>query len=97
MNTPEYELLARRSHPARRTEAANFPVIAEATASPEVAARYVHFRARFGRPTVPDILQCFATHPPLLEHRMAVSESLLFSDGALSLLSEFANPAQRKS
>jgi uncharacterized peroxidase-related enzyme len=33
---------------------------------------------------VPGILQCFATHPSLLEHVMALSESILFSDGALS-------------
>lgn len=61
MKTPEYELLARRSHGVRRTEAASLPMIAEATASPEVAALYAHSLARFGRPTVSGILQCFAT------------------------------------
>ena len=49
-----------------------------------MAALYDHFRARFGRPDVPGILKCFATHPPLLKHMMDLSESLIFADGHLS-------------
>jgi uncharacterized peroxidase-related enzyme len=84
MDTPEYKLLAQRTAIAPPTEAKNLPLISESSASPEVAALYAQFRVRFGAPQVPGILQCFATHPPLLEHMMAMSESLLFSDGALS-------------
>ena len=61
----------------------NLPVIGEADASPEVAKLYARFREAFGRPTVPGILQCFATHPPLLEHMLGLAESMLFTDGAL--------------
>jgi uncharacterized peroxidase-related enzyme len=84
MNTPEYKLLAGRPQPEHGMQAANLPLIAEDEASPEVAKLYAQFRSRFGRSHVPGILQCFATHPPLLEHMMALSESLLFSDGALN-------------
>ena len=59
------------------------PIIEEASASPEVRALYAEFRERFGRPHVPGILKCFATHPPLLEHMMGLAESMLFSEGAL--------------
>jgi uncharacterized peroxidase-related enzyme len=61
----------------------NLPVIDEANASPEVAKLYDQFRDSFGRSQVPGILQCFATHPPLLEHMMGLAQSMLFSDGAL--------------
>jgi uncharacterized peroxidase-related enzyme len=64
--------------------AKNLPLVPESGASPEVASLYAQFRSRFGLAQVPGILQCFATHPPLLEHMMAMSESLLFSDGALT-------------
>lgn len=84
MDTPEYELLAQQSDTRRKIEARNLPAVREEDASPEVARLYAHFRSRFGRPEVPGILQCFATHPPLLEHMMALSESLLFADGALT-------------
>jgi uncharacterized peroxidase-related enzyme len=84
MNTPEYELLARRPRKSGMVETGNLPVVREEDASPEVARLYAQFRSRFGRPEVPGILQCFATHPPLLEHMMALSESLLFADGALT-------------
>jgi uncharacterized peroxidase-related enzyme len=60
----------------------NLPVIAEADASPEVAKLYAQFREIFGRPRVPGILQCFATHPPLLEHMIGLAQSMLFSEGA---------------
>jgi uncharacterized peroxidase-related enzyme len=61
----------------------NLSVITEADASPEVAQLYAQFREGFGRPRVPSILQCFATHPPLLEHMMGLAKSMLFTDGAL--------------
>jgi uncharacterized peroxidase-related enzyme len=84
MNTPEYEVLADRRAGSPPIEAANLPLVSENSASPEVARLYAQFRSRFGLPQVPGILQCFATHPPLLEHMMEMSESLLFSDGALN-------------
>jgi uncharacterized peroxidase-related enzyme len=65
------------------TKVPNLPVIDEIHASPEVAELYAHFRDAFGRPNVPGILQCFATHPPLLEHMMGLAKSMLFTDGAL--------------
>jgi uncharacterized peroxidase-related enzyme len=84
MDTPEYELLAQRSPASPPMEARNLPLVSESGAPPEVARLYAQFRSRFGLPQVPGILQCFATHPPLLEHMMAISETLLFSDGALT-------------
>jgi uncharacterized peroxidase-related enzyme len=84
MDTPEYTLLARRRVASPSIEARNLPLVSENDPSPEVATLYAHFRSRFGLVQVPGILQCFATHPPLLEHMMALSETLLFSDGALT-------------
>jgi uncharacterized peroxidase-related enzyme len=84
MDTPEYELLAQRPGSPGKIEATNLPAVSEEDASPEVARLYAQFRSRFGRTEVPGILQCFATHPPLLQHMMALSESLLFADGALT-------------
>lgn len=83
MDTPEYEWLAQRAAGSSPIETRNLALVPESNAPPEVASLYAHFRSRFGLPQVPGILQCFATHPPLLEHMMALSESLLFSDGAL--------------
>ena len=64
-------------------ESKNLPVVDEANASEEVAQLYAKFRETFGRPNVPGILKCFATHPPLLEHMMGLAETVLFCDGAL--------------
>ena len=61
----------------------NLPVITEAAATGEVSALYAHFREHFGRPRVPGILQCFATHPPLLEHMMGIADGVLFNEGSL--------------
>jgi len=61
----------------------NLPVVDEENASQEVARLYAKFRSAFGRPAVPGILQCFATHPALLEHMMGLAETTLFCDGAL--------------
>ncbi len=49
-----------------------------------MAAIYADYRSRFGRPHVPGILKCFATHPPLLEQMLALASSLLFVDGHLN-------------
>ena len=84
MDTPEYELLAQRPVASAPVEARNLPLVSESSAPLEVSRLYAEFRSRFGLPQVPGILQCFATHPPLLEHMMAMSETLLFSDGALT-------------
>ena len=64
-------------------ESKNLPIVGEAEAPAEVQQLYAQFRTTFGRPEVPGILQCFATHPPLLEHMMGLAETMLFSDGAL--------------
>jgi uncharacterized peroxidase-related enzyme len=61
----------------------NLPVVSEADASPEVARLYARFHKDFGRPEVPGILQCFATHSPLLEHMMGLAKSMLFTEGVL--------------
>ena len=84
MAYPEYERLARAGAPQRSSKSTNLPVVEEAEASGETAELYRSFRARFGRPDVPGILKCFATHPPLLRHMMDLSESLIFSEGHLS-------------
>ncbi len=82
MILPEYERIAQRLD-APSSAAANLPAVEEASAAGEVAELYSHFRSHFGRPDVPGILKCFATHPPLLRHMMELSESLIFSDGCL--------------
>jgi uncharacterized peroxidase-related enzyme len=64
-------------------ESKNLPVVDEENAPEEVAQLYAKFRETFGRPSVPGILKCFATHPPLLEHMMGLAETVLFCDGAL--------------
>ncbi len=83
MSLPEYERLSSHEHISSTVSSINLPVIEEGSASAEVTILYEHFRSHFGRPDVPGILKCFATHPPLLEHMMALSESLIFSDGHL--------------
>ena len=64
--------------------AANLPVVEEADASGEVAELYERYRSHFGRPRVPGILKCFATHPVLLKNMMGLAEDLLFVDGSLT-------------
>ncbi len=83
MVLPEYDRIARRPITLPLRTSANVPVVEEDDATAEVAALYNHFRSHFGRPDVPGILKCFATHPPLLRHMMGLSESLIFADGAL--------------
>jgi uncharacterized peroxidase-related enzyme len=63
--------------------ARNLPVVGEESAPPEVEHLYATFRNDFGRTQVPGILQCFATHPPLLEHMIGLAKSVLFTEGAL--------------
>ena len=84
MALPEYEQLAASAPNRRALAPANLHAIEESAATGEAAALYNHFRAHFGRPDVPGILKCFATHPPLLSHMMDLSESLIFADGHLS-------------
>jgi uncharacterized peroxidase-related enzyme len=84
MALPEYEQIARFDRSKTSALSTNLPVVEEADASGRVAALYDHFKSHFGRPDVPGILKCFATHPPLLEHMMALSESLIFSEGFLT-------------
>jgi uncharacterized peroxidase-related enzyme len=83
MSLIEYDKLARSG---RKLSALSttLPVVEESNASGEVADLYRHFRTHFGRPDVPGILKCFATHPPLLRNMMDLSESLIFADGALT-------------
>jgi uncharacterized peroxidase-related enzyme len=81
---PEYEQIARFSRPDVEPYSPNLPVVEEDSAEGEVAALYDHFRTHFGRPDVPGILKCFATHPPLLRQMMDLSESMIFSDGHLT-------------
>jgi uncharacterized peroxidase-related enzyme len=66
-----------------KIRASNLNVIDEENASPEIKSLYQQFRDDFGRSQVPAILQCFATHPPLLTHMMGLAKSMLFVDGAL--------------
>ncbi len=68
---------------AARTGSANLPVVDEESASSEVKQLYAQFRRDFDRPRVPGILQCFATHPPLLTHIMSLAKEMLFVEGAL--------------
>ena len=82
MRLPEDQRLAERGNPAP-IQASNLQAVGEADAPPEVDRLYARFRENCGRPRVPGILQCFATHPPLLEHMMGLAESMLFSDGSL--------------
>jgi uncharacterized peroxidase-related enzyme len=81
---PEYEKIAQSAQKPASFAPANIAAIEETAATGEVAALYDHFRTHFGRPDVPGILRCFATHPPLLRHMMDLSESLLFADGFLT-------------
>jgi uncharacterized peroxidase-related enzyme len=82
------------------THAANLDVVDEASASPEIKRLYQQFREDFGRPQVPGILQCFATHPPLLTHMMGLAKSMLFVDGVLGrqhkeMISAFVSASNR--
>jgi uncharacterized peroxidase-related enzyme len=61
----------------------HLPLVEAEGAGDEVARLYARFYTTFGRPDVPGILKCFATHPPLLEHMMALSAAVIFTDGAL--------------
>ncbi|MGB7549913.1 MAG: peroxidase-related enzyme [Terracidiphilus sp.] len=84
MGLPEYEQIARSNRKSASSAPTNLAVIEESAATGEVAALYDYFRTHFGRPDVPGILKCFATHPPLLRQMMDMSESLIFADGHLS-------------
>jgi uncharacterized peroxidase-related enzyme len=83
MALPEYEKIANSVRDPGPGVTPNIALIEESAATGQVAALYEHFRTHFGRPDVPGILKCFATHPPLLRSMMDLSEHLIFSDGAL--------------
>ena len=83
MTFPEYERIARMVDRTRSSGSTNLHVVEENEATGEVAELYQYFRSHFGRPDVPGILKCFATHPPLLRHMMDLSEGLIFADGHL--------------
>lgn len=84
MALPEYELITKLVRPSMSSSSTNLPVVEESDASHQVAVLYDRFKSIFGRPDVPGILKCFATHPPLLKHMIALSESLIFSEGELT-------------
>ena len=81
---PGNERISQHESPKPSSSSTNLPVVEEDVAREEVAALYDHFRSHFGRPDVPGILKCFATHPPLLKHMMDLSGSLIFTDGHLT-------------
>jgi uncharacterized peroxidase-related enzyme len=80
---PEYENLSRSSTRHGSSTSTNLTIIEEDHAGVEVSQLYEHVRSSFGRPDIPGLLKCFATHPPLLPHMMDLAESLLFADGYL--------------
>ena len=59
-------------------------VVEEEQATGLVAEAYERYRKHFGRQSVPGILKCFATHPPLLEQMITLASTMLFIDGHLS-------------
>ena len=59
-------------------------VVEEEQATGVVAEAYEGYRKHFGRQSVPGILKCFATHPPLLEQMISLASTMLFVDGHLS-------------
>lgn len=81
---PEYEGIAASIPRPSSTAATNLLVVEESKATGEVADLYGRFRAEFGRPDVPGILKCFATHPLLLRSMMDLAQTLLFVEGYLT-------------
>ena len=73
-------LISRRT----RSSSTNLPLIEEEGAPGEIAAIYDSFKTRFNRSSVPGILQCFATHPPLARSMVDLASNMLFVDGHLS-------------
>jgi uncharacterized peroxidase-related enzyme len=99
MKIPEGRQPAQRKD-SQQIHAANMPIVHEDSATPEIKQLYQQFREEFGRPQVPGILQCFATHPPLLNHMMGLAKSMLFVDGALGrqhkeMISAFVSAANQ--
>ena len=82
MAVPEYERLSRSMGRPRSSASRNLSGVEEDEG--EVSEHYDYFRSHFGRTDIPGILKCFATHPPLLRHMMALSESMIFGDGHLT-------------
>jgi uncharacterized peroxidase-related enzyme len=77
------DIKPKQSGDLRQIHATNLPLVLEDDATPEVKQLYQEFREAFSRMQVPGILQCFATHPPLLNHMIGLAKSMLFIDGAL--------------
>lgn len=80
---PDKQLLDAPTLLQQNLPSTNLPVVAEADAPPDIARLYAQFLQDFARPHVPGILQCFATHPPLLQHMMGLAQTMLFTEGAL--------------
>ena len=68
--------------------ATTIPIVEEDAATGAVAKAYADYRSRFERQSVPGILKCFATHPPLLEQMMALATSILFGESHLTRASK---------
>jgi uncharacterized peroxidase-related enzyme len=83
MTSPEYEFLAQLARPNPEQIRTNIPVVEEGEAEGALLEAYESFRKNFGRPHVPGILKCFSSSPTLLTEIMAMSSTLLFSDGHL--------------
>ena len=83
IDAPEYAAIAAVQERLTPRPPRNLSGVSEADATGHVAELYKHFRVNFGRPNVPGILQCFATHPSLLRHMMEMAEDLIFRDGHL--------------
>lgn len=81
---PKYEQPVPHGATLRSGGAANLRVVEEGEAKGEVAEQYARFRAEFGRPEIPGIVKCFATHPPLLKSMMDLAAGFLFVDGYLT-------------
>ncbi len=84
MPLPEYEKLSQFKGIQNASASTHLRVIEDAEATGEVAELYQQFRSQFGRPEVPGILKCFASHPPLLRHMMELSKSIIFQAGELT-------------
>jgi uncharacterized peroxidase-related enzyme len=81
---PEVDLASTDNNESSTMGLTMIPIVEEEQATGTVAEAYEHYRKHFGRQSVPGILKCFATHPPLLEQMIALASTMLFVDGHLS-------------
>ncbi len=84
MAFPEYERLSQSQTGLRQAKAANLRMVEEDEAQGEVADLYRRFKSDMGRPAIPGILKCFATHPPLAQCMAGLAQNMLFVDGHLT-------------